>query len=162
MQINLKNVTLKIQDSTGTPNFIALKFGDGNLTWDEKYNFDYVKDRGILDTVREGEDEPMEVRFEGVLEYYTGPGSSAPSVDDALKQKGDASAWVSTGAACEPYAVDLVVVNAPPCTGTKNKETLTFPDFRAESISHDIKSGKISVTGKCNAKAPTAVRAAIP
>lgn len=162
-QISLKNVVLKIKDGTETPNTLTVKFGDGNFTWDEKTNIEYVKDRGILDTVREGDDEPMDVRFEGVYEYYTGPGSTTPTIDDALRKTGDASTWTSTSAdACEPYAVDLEIVNTPTCSGAKAKETLTFPDFRVESISHDVKAGKISVSGKCNAKRPTAVRAAIP
>lgn len=160
-KISLKNCTLKIQDATAvTPLSITLKFGDGNFTWSEKRNREYVRDRGILDTVRDGDDEPVDVKFEGVLEYYTGP-SGAPTPEDALTKTGDASAWVSTGATCEPYAVDLILTNTPQCTGTALKETYTFADFRHESIDYDVKAGTISVTGKCNITKPSTVRANI-
>lgn len=159
-KISLKNVTMKIKD--GGANSLTLKFGDGNFTWSEKVNREYVRDRGILDTVRDGDDEPVDVKFEGVLEYYTGPGATTPTPGDALNKVGDASAWASTGATCEPYAVDLELVNVPTCTGSKAKETYTFADFRHESIDYDVKAGTLSVTGKCNITKPTSVRAAIP
>lgn len=159
-KISLKNVVMKLKDAGA--NSLTLKFGDGNFTWSEKVNREYVRDRGILDTVRDGDDEPVDVKFEGVLEYYTGPGTPAPTVEDVLTKSGDASTWASTGATCEPYAVDIELVNTPTCSGAKAKETLTFADFRYESVDYDVKAGTVSVTGKCNITKPTSVRAAIP
>lgn len=156
-KISLKDAGLAILDGTGGlgTKSITLKFGDGNFTWSEKKNREYVRDRGVLDTVRDGDDEPVDVKFEGVLEYYTGPGATTPTPEDALTKTGDAADWVSTGATCEPYAVDLVLAHNLTCG---QQENIFFTDFRHESIDYDVKAGTLSVTGKCNIAKPTAVR----
>lgn len=152
--IDTKNVTIKVRD--GATEFVEVKLGAGNFTWDEKVNREYVKDRGLLDTVRNGDEEPMDVRLDSQFEYITAAsGATVPTVEDALKQRGPAADWVSTSSdPCEPYAVDIELTNAPPC-GTNSQEVMIFPDFRYESANHDIKGGTISFSGKCNATEPT-------
>jgi hypothetical protein len=120
---------------------------------------EYTLDRGILDEVREGDQVPMDVSFDFVWEYIKGATSSGvPSIEEALKNEGEASAWTSSDSdTCRPYAVDLVVTYTPNCAGADD-EVITLPDFRWESIDHDIKAGTIKCTGKCNATTATAVR----
>jgi hypothetical protein len=47
-QIDLKNVTIKIVDGATPANELEIKIGEGNLTYSEKVNRQYIKDRGPL------------------------------------------------------------------------------------------------------------------
>jgi hypothetical protein len=156
--IDTKNVTLRIKGG-GAGQSIDVKLGAGNLTYDEKRNMEYVKDRGLLDTVREGDEEPIDVRLDSQWEQITAEsGGTVPTVEDAMKRRGPASDWDSTSAdPCEPYAVDIVIINNPPCT-EEDPELLILPDFRYESASHDMRGGTIAFAGKCNAKEAIATR----
>jgi len=163
--IDLKNTTFKIKDGTGTPEEISITIGEGNLTYSENKNIEYVLDRGNLDEVREGDQVPMEVSFDFIWDYITAlAASGTPTVEEALKNTGEASTWVSSdtgaGNACRPYAIDIEVIYAPVPTTCGDQETITFPDFRYETLDHDLRAGTVSCTGKCNALTPTIVRAA--
>lgn len=164
-QIDLKLATMTINDgTTPTANSITVTIGTGNLTYTETKNIEYNLDRGQLSggTIREGDEVPVEVSFDFVWEYITSRSATGQTatVDDALKQTGLAVAWVSSDSdVCQPYAVDLVVVYDPNCA-SGDTETITFPDFRFESLQHDLRAGTVSCSGKCNATAPTVVRSA--
>ena len=114
-QIDLKDVTFKIKDgTTPTPNEVEIKIGEGTLTYTERQNMDYTLNRGTLDEVREGDEVPMDVKFEFTWEYIKANTTSGgtPTIEDALKQIGNAVAWVSSDAdTCRPYAVDLEILN---------------------------------------------------
>lgn len=154
--IDLKNCIIRIKD--GSTHFIDVKIGNGNITYTEKKNLDYIRDRGRLDQVRLGDEEPMDVRLDAQWEFITGDGEV--TVEDALKQRGDASDWVSTSAdPCEPYAVDVQILNNVPCTGVDD-EIITLPEFRHTSIEHDPKAGTLAITGTSNATEATVTRAA--
>ena len=139
---------------------IDIKIGDGNVTYTESKNYEYDTDRGVLDTVREGDEAPMDVNLDFVYEYITtGTGESITPMD-AIKQKGGASDWYNSSAdPCEPYAVDVEVVFTPPCGGAEIETTL-FPDFRADSKEVDLGEANVSVSGRCNATEPVVSRAA--
>lgn len=156
-QIDLKNATIKIKDAGS--NNITVKLGDGNLTYSEKRNFKYVKDRGLLDTVRQEDEEPVEVKIDATWEFIKADSGDPPTIEDALKKRGEAAAWVSTSTdPCEPYAVDIEITYDPPCSGIDD-ETITLPDFRYETFEHDLKGGTFSISGKCNVVEATVVRA---
>jgi hypothetical protein len=141
-------------------NQIDIKIGDGNLTYTEHTEYQYLLDRGDLDTVREGNQVPMDVKLEAVFEHITTGTSEAITPMDALKGVGSASEWVSASSdPCEPYAVDVEVIHTPPC-GTAQIETTLFPDFRADTREVNYKEATISLTGKCNATEPTVTRGA--
>ena len=143
---------------TFLPQQLTIKIGDGNITYTEHNEYSYDLDRGDLDTVREGNQVPMDVKLDAVFEHITQGTSEAISPMDALKGIGGASAWVSASAdQCEPYCIDLIVKHTPPC-GTSQLETVTFPDFRSESREINYKDATISVSGKCKATEPTVTR----
>lgn len=152
-KIDLKYCTLRIVDGTpSTPNFVEMKIGDGTLSFDEKRTMEYNLDRGKLSNVREGDEQPMDVKFDLMYEFLKATSATVPTPEQALKKTGPASTWTSTSSdACEPYAVDIYVIYAPPCGGEK-MELAILPDFRWESLNHDLKAGTISCSGKCNAK----------
>ncbi len=131
---------------------VYIKIGEGNLTYDEKRNIIYVKDRGFLDTTKIGDDEPIDVSFEFTWELLSSiSGTPPPTIEEALKKTGNAADWVSTSVdPCEPYSVDIVMLNVPPCVGGTDAENLTLPEFRWTSIDHDLRAGRVSVKGTCN------------
>jgi len=150
-QVDLKNATLTIRDGVSTS--VNVKIGEGNISWSEKRNLEYKLDKGNLDSVRLGDEAPMEVNFDFRWEFITSIAGTAITPYDALTQKGNASSWVSTGKECEPYAVELLIIHSPACVGTGSStqtEIIIITDFIAESIDFDFSSGQISVSGKSN------------
>lgn len=156
-QIDLKDATITIQD--GASASIAVKVGQGNLTFTERQNIEYTLDRGVIDEVREGDEVPMEVSF-AFTWLYVDPASGGSiggtvTIEDAFKQTGAASGWTSSDAdICRPYAVDIVIALAPDCDAVSDS-TITLPDFRWEQLEHNLREGTISVSGKCNATKAT-------
>ena len=156
-QLDLKNCTFKLKD-VGS-NEVTVKIGEGNLTYTERQNIEYTLDRGTVDEVREGDEVPVEVRFEFVWLYLLG--DTTTTIEDALKQRGGAAAWVSTDSdTCRPYAVDIEITYAPTPAACGNQETITLSDFRWEQLDHDFRAGQISCTGRCNISEASSVLAA--
>lgn len=131
---------------------LQLKIGEGNLTYDEKRNIEYKKDRGLIDTVREGDQEPIDVRLDVQWEWLSSAGTdTVPTPEEVLKQEGLASDWISSSTdQCEPYALNIIVVYDPECANVE-AEIIHLKDYRWESLSHDLKAGTLSTSGKCNA-----------
>ncbi len=146
---------------TVTGRTLEINVGDGNITWSDKKEFNYDLNRGNLDTVREGNQVPMDVAMNFVYDFIkAASGDTSPTPEEALKNIGLASTWESSSAdACEPYAVDLEIEHTPVCSGV-DKERITLPDFRYESLDHDPREAAISATGRCNATAATVTRGA--
>lgn len=138
---------------------LEIKVGEGNVTYDEKRTMEYKKDRGVLDTVREGDEEPLDVRLDLQWEWLSaGTTDTVPTPEEALKKEGLASSWESSSDDdCEPYAVDIVIVYNPECAGVES-EVITLPDYRWESLNHDTRAGTLSTSGKCNVTRATKER----
>lgn len=140
------------------PHELEVKLGEGNLTYSEKRNMEYVLDRGELDTVKEGDDVPVDVKMDFTWEFLRASAGDPPTFEDALKRRGEAAHWASSSSdPCEPYAVDIIVLYVPPCGG-EDDETITLVDFRWEALDHDLKQAQVSVTGKSNVKEAQVVR----
>jgi hypothetical protein len=155
-QKDLKNSVLSILD--GATHSIEVKNGDGTIAWTVKRPMKYVKNRGKLDTVRKGDEEPVEIQFSAIYTYLKGDTGDEVNPYEALTKTGNASAWVSTDTdTCAPYAVDLQLVYTPPCSSAKS-ERITFEDFRAEDIGGEEKEGTLSFKGMANITAPTVAR----
>jgi hypothetical protein len=145
---------------TFLPIQIEIKIGDGNLTYTENTEYEYLLDRGDLDTVREGNEVPMDVSMEFVYEFVRTGTSEAVTPVDALKGVGGAADWSSSSAdPCEPYCVDVEIEHDPPC-GTAEREITLFPEFRRDSLEFDLSAATIACQGRCNATEPTITRAA--
>lgn len=143
---------------TFLPQRIEIKIGGGNLAYTETRNMEYRLDRGDLDTVREGDQAPMEVSLDFQYEYVrTGTGEDVTPVD-ALKGINGAAEWVSSSSdACEPYAIDIELDHEALCGQTASELTV-FPDFRYDTLEFDLGAGTISATGRCNATEPEVTR----
>jgi hypothetical protein len=145
-------------DYVGAGNEIEVNIGEGTLEYTETRTIEYVLNRGVLDEVKEGDEVPLEVNIDFIWEYIKGAGST-PSIEEALKNEGLASTWISTDPdGCRPYAVDIEIDYRPTPTTCGDAEIIILPDFRWESISHGLVDGSINVTGKCNVTKALAVR----
>ncbi len=109
-QIDMKDVTIKFLDGTPTPNEITITIGEGNLTYTETRNIEYILDRGVLDEVRLGDETPVELSTDFKWSFITGTTGTGgvPSPEDFLKRIGAASAYISTDSdLCRPFAIDI-------------------------------------------------------
>lgn len=163
LQIDLKDAIIRFKDgTTPTPNSIEVKIGEGNLTYNESRNIEYTLNRGLLDEVREGDEIPMDVTLDFVWDFIRSSSATGaiPTVEDFLKRLGPAAAFVSTDAdTCRPFAIDVEIDHRPDCP-TQDKEITTLPDFRYESLAHDLRAGTVAITGRCNATKASIVRSA--
>lgn len=138
---------------TFLPIELEIKLGEGNFTYDENRELEFIRDRGILDTYREGDEQPLDVAFDFTWEFINAiSGATTPSIEQALKQTGPASTWTSSNTAdpCAAYVVDIEIINAPNCTGIL-AEVIRLPQFFYTQLSHDSDAASVSVTGQCNA-----------
>lgn len=147
---------------TFTGQQIDVKLGDGNLTWTRNRELNYELDRGNLDTVREGDQVPLDVVVDSVYEFVTTGTGETITPYDASNGVGGASEWVSSSSdPCEPYAVDLEIDHVPACGAGTEKETTLLPDFRFDTIEADLDAATLNFTGRCNAVAPTITRTSV-
>ena len=162
----------------GSGKTCLVKVGTGNVTWDEKAAREYILNQGLLDKVRNGNQAPVDVNFEGQYEFYLNndyggnwsPGGTGTGIGLLEIVKGTygmsrvdaiASSFTSTDPdGCQPYACDLYVIDSPFCnpSAAGSTEVLRFAKFRHESVKGDWKTGMFTISGKCNILFPTAVR----
>ena len=146
---------------TFLPQQLQISIGEGDLSWTENREYNYDLDRDQLDTVRQGQDQPLELEMSFTFEYVTTESGQTITPSDALKQIGEASEWVTSSSdSCEPYAVDVYVLHCVPC-GSDQDQDFTFPDFRWESLDYSIQDASVSVSGRCNATSVTTTRGSL-
>lgn len=146
---------------TVTYNQIELVVGEGNLTYTEKRAREYKKNKGRLYSVRNGDEDPVEISFSLYWEFLKSSVADNEPItfEEALKKTGQASTWVTSDSAdpCAPYAVDIVIRHTPPCTDIANEE-IAFTKFRYEELSHNAKEGTIECKGSANIIEPVLTR----
>lgn len=158
--IDLKECTVKLRTFGGTDveQFLILKIGEGTFTWTEKKNMDYMLDRGTLNTVRAGDEEPVEWSLDVSWDWIQG--TSAAPVADGIGEltkyvEGDAThKTTDTADACAPHAFDIVVNYAPNC-GAADAKDITLQHCRKENLQFDISNGTIALSGRANVTAAT-------
>lgn len=162
MKVDIKNAIIKFTDgTTPTPNELEIKVGEGNFTFVERVAREYALDKGRLDTVRNGDEQPVDVSLEFVWEWLKASVGNPPTPVDVLKRRGEASAWVSSSAdPCEPYCVDIEILINADCEDGTESELILIPDFRHEELNYDLRAGQIAVSGKANVTSVTPTRIA--
>ncbi len=144
---------------TFLPQRVTVKIGEGDMAWTETKEYIYDRDRDLLDTVREGQEQPVEVEMAFIFDYVTTESGQLITPVDALKRIGEATEWVSSSSdQCEPYAVDIYVLHCVPC-GTDQDQDFLFQDFRWESLEYSIQDASIAVSGRCNVSNVVTTRA---
>ena len=167
--IDLKFATIEITDGSTPPHALVVNLGTGNLEYTEARTVEFVKRRGELDTVREGEEQPLDLSFQFAWESLaaTQPGDP-PTVEDVLKRRGPAAGWKSTSPdPLAPYCVNVLVVLGPgdggaalpgdPPTaeclasrGGHGPRTVALQQFHYEELAHSMADATVDVKGKCN------------
>lgn len=145
---------------TFLPHRIEVNVGEGNFTYTERVTREYRRNKGSLSTVRDGDEEPVEVAFDFEWINIVGDTNDPPTIEEALKKIGNAADWVSSSDdPCEPYAVDLLIIYSPVCEDVK-KEHILLEDFRYAELAHDLSEGTVSATGSANVTQAAATRVA--
>lgn len=143
---------------------LIIKVGSGTVSWSEKKPREYLKDRGVIDSVRNADEEPMDVNLEFMYEELTAsdPVNDPPTPEDVIKQRGAAADWVSADQTdpCAPYCVNISILHTPLNCTSVDREKVKLPKFYYEALDHDPKAGAIKVSGKCNATEATVTRLA--
>lgn len=139
--IDLKLCTIKLKD--GGSNYIEIGVDAGSLEYVEKRNVEFVKRRGLLDTVREGDEEPIDVSFQFAWSDLTAHGGDPPTIEDVLKNK---EGWASTSPDPNaPYCIDIEI--------TKNcgsQEVILLEEFHYAELSHSTADATVDCRGQCN------------
>lgn len=158
--MDLKKAKIYFIDGTGTPNKLEVMMDEGTMSFTSKRNIEYIKNRGLLDHTREGDEEPMDVSIDGRFSGLYSVSGEDVTPFEFLHQVGKASAYLSVDNQCEPYAVNIQVELDEPCTAITD-EIMLFEKFRHEEFGGDLKAGTINISGKCNKVLPTSTRTAV-
>lgn len=160
-KFDLKNAIIKLVGG-GTGEEMTVKLGDGSISWTEYRNMEYELDRGKLDTVRLGDEQPLDVNLEFMWEWLRGVTGANTPLDAIQVVAGTNSnylSWTSTSAdECEPFCIDIAIEYDVICGTTTYTEDITLAEFRYEQLDYSTADGQITVTGKCNVNTFTSVR----
>jgi hypothetical protein len=151
---------------TWYPRRIEFEVETGDLAWTETFNPNVRLSRQRIAGLRRGEEAPMEVTSAFVFDWMrTQTTDTNPLTDltpyECLHQIGFASDWLpsSHGGVCEPYTIDLVVVDSPDCS-SQQAEIFIFPQFAKQTINPSVNDGIVNLSGLCVAERPIITRVA--
>lgn len=154
--IDLRDAVITIRD--GGSNYVTLVLGEGNLNYSVRRNVEAVDSRGLLDTVREGKQEVVDLNFQFVWTELTASTDDPPTLEDVFYHIGEAADWVSTATdANAPFAVDIRIVLTYPCEDVED-QTIDFTWFSYQELSHSLKDATIDCKGFANMTRPTVTR----
>ena len=146
---------------TYLPQRIIAKVGDGDFEWTENDDPIFDSDRDRLDGVRAGKEVPMDVTTSSVVNFLKSSSGDQVTFYEALHRTGGAADWHNSAIdPCEPYCIDLFVLDIPPC-GSEDAEVMYFRRFYPTSKRGTIKDGVLEITGKCNSLKPEVTREAL-
>jgi len=158
-RFDLKDSIIRFSSNLIRNQVITVRIGDGNVSWSEKREIEYLLDRGRIDDVRAGDEQPVEVSLDLAWEFIKSSTSDPPTIYEVLTQTGAASDWDSadTNNTCAPYALNLSIERIPQCAGVEI-EFINLSNFRYENIDFDADAATIAVSGMCNINNIAAVR----
>mgnify|MGYP001603984751 CR=1 FL=1 len=132
---NLRDGEITLKDGTGTPLTVVLTLEQGDMSWTDRRNYVKVLDRGVLDHVRAGDQEPVVLSFSVKIDRVSEP-TSPVTLYNALRKMGAAASWLSVGQTHEPYAL-LVQFRMLDPAGGADHEIITFNKFFPEEVTMD-------------------------
>lgn len=154
--IDLRDATVTLRD--GGSNYITLMLGEGVFNYSTRRTVEAVKSRGVLDTVREGDQEVVDCNFQFVWIEITASTDDPPTPEDVFERVGEASDWVSTSPDPNaPFSVDIRIVLTSPCTEFED-QTIDLTWFNYQELAHSLKDGVVDVKGFANMTRPTVTR----
>jgi hypothetical protein len=132
------------------------KVGEGTFDWSEKKELIQDYDRDLLDGVREGKQQPVDVNTSFVFDFLRASSGGSIRPYEAINRIGGAAGWHNAAidkdgnpSPCEPYALQLVVVTQPPC-GSEQAEVFFFDNFRATEVNPTIQDAVVNLTGQAS------------
>lgn len=156
---SLKDAVIKVMvdDDGGSPGSTAtatVSIEEGDLSYTERSPVNIISDRGVLDHARSANEEPIDVSFTVMFESFQT--EATPTVYEALKKIGSASAWVSQESDSDAYAVRIQFELTDPGSGTDD-ETVKFDPFFPEEVQFQEgdPSDTMSVSGRARQTSPT-------
>lgn len=159
-QMSLKNSTVYLWWGGGADNNVAIRVGEGNITWSQNRTIEYTLDRGRIEytdptnggAAREGDDQPVNASFDLLWDWAS---AAAPvAVLEGFDPTNGETPIDSAHAAdpCAPHAVTIEIVYAPVCDDGGAVVHYIIPFFRYESLNYDVGAGQISCSGTAQAK----------
>jgi len=127
---NLRDGQITVKD--GAAASVVLTLENGDLTYEIRKDHKRIRDRGALDHTRPGDEQETKLSFSVMVDRVS-EATTPVTLHDALMNVRSASTWVSSGAAHEPYQVDIEFKVLDPAGGADD-ETITFTKFHVESI----------------------------
>ncbi len=116
---NLRDDVILITDNDAV-NILTLTLDEGNFEATETPGAPInIRDRGILDHVRTGDEEPVTISLGAMFTQYIGAGTDVDTIADAIRFAAPFS-WSSAGSTGEPnmLAISLIITN-PGTTATE-------------------------------------------
>ena len=152
---NLRDGQIQVKDGAGSPVTITLTLEKGDLKWARKQSPIQVNDRGALDHVRPGDQQPVALSFSIQVNRVHALTGSA-TLYNAFTKTGPASTWTSVGATHEVYMVKVVFTVLDP-TGGADNEVITFDRVFHEELSNEEgeTTNMLAFSGVSHATAPT-------
>ncbi len=135
---NLRHGEITIRDGSGTPKELVIKIAEGDMKWSVKRPSMIIKNRGVIDHRREGDQEAMDLSFSAKMEQWSyddaNTGLSPTDVILGTQVAKDAG-WVSQDDCGDAWAVSIVFRMYDPCDANRETyEELEFPAFHADSV----------------------------
>lgn len=158
---NIRDGVLKIKD--GDTEEIEIKLVDSGLTWTEHDNKIYVLDRGVLDHMRQGDEQPVDIALNLKFVELIAHDSQAPTPYEAVKAVGAAASWVSTnddGGGVYTTNLEFTISNPDP---SAQDELITFAKFTPETpadFGEGDEHNTLVISGKAFITAPSAEKLA--
>ncbi len=163
--IVLNEVLVAATTAAGAITFKGIKLeigvGEGNLEYTSKTPREFKLNRGNLSSVKNADQEPMDVSFGFEWDYIRIATGIVPTIEQVFERTGPAADWTTTASdSCDPFCVNIEIHNAPTCTGggSNTTEDITLARFYPEELQHSIEDSTINCTGRCNSVISTSVR----
>lgn len=154
-------IVIRVDDGGGgSPASVTVDLEDGDLAWTERSPVNVHRDRGVLSHARKAPDEVLELSFSMMFQSFLT--HAAPTPFEALKNVGDASAWLSQESDSDVYAVDIQFTIADPAGGAS--EVLSFDRFKPEEVglTEGDPTSVLAVSGRSPRRTPFALPTDIP
>lgn len=153
---NLRDGQIKLKDGTGTPLSVTLTLESGDLSWSVKQVGIQVLDRGVLDHVRLGDQQPVALSFTIKVDRVH-EATSPVTVYNAFKKTGAAATWVSVGASHEVFMLKVEFTVLDPAGGGADNEVITFNRVYYEEMNYSEgdETNTLEFSGVDHETAPT-------
>ena len=160
-QVDLKNATVTFTDATGTPNTLDINIAEGTLTVNVSDPVEFTLDRGKIatGTVRKADEVPVEFEIASIFQSYTASSGDTETPLEFIERRGPAAAYVSTGASCDPYCIDITItLDNSACSTATEDEVYTLPKCYFETKNFDFGAGTFTLSGRCKSATMSSAR----